>query len=48
MWIFFAILSAVFAALTLILDFTFLHEEFTVKSAIGSVLITLGTVLMVL
>lgn len=34
--------------LTLILAFTFLHEEFTVKTAIGSVLITLGTVLMVL
>ncbi len=34
--------------LTLILAFTFLHEEFTVKTAIGSVLITLGTVLIVL
>ncbi len=34
--------------LTLILAFTFLHEEFTVKTAIGSVLITLGTILMVL
>ena len=34
--------------LTLILAFTFLHEEFTVKTAIGSMLITLGTVLMVL
>lgn len=34
--------------ITLILAVTFLHEDFTVKSAIGAVLITAGTVLMVL
>ncbi len=32
---------------TLILAFVFLHEQFTWKSAIGSVLITLGTLIMV-
>lgn len=34
--------------LTLILAFVFLHEEFTVKSLIGSLLITAGTLFMVL
>ena len=34
--------------LTLILAFVFLHEKFTWKSAVGSLLITAGTVFMVL
>lgn len=34
--------------ITLILAFVFLHEEFTVKSAVGAVLITAGTLIMVL
>ncbi len=34
--------------ITLILAFVFLHEEFTPKSAIGAVLITAGTLVMVL
>ncbi len=34
--------------ITLVLAFVFLHEEFTVKSALGCVLIGAGTVLMVL
>lgn len=34
--------------ITLILAFVFLHEDFTVKSAIGAVLITAGTLVMVL
>ena len=34
--------------LTLVLAFVFLHEQFTVKSLIGSVLITIGTLVMVL
>lgn len=34
--------------ITLILAFVFLHEEFTAKSLIGSVLITAGTLIMVL
>lgn len=34
--------------ITLILAFVFLHEEFTKKSLIGSVLITVGTLVMVL
>ena len=34
--------------ITLILAFVFLHEQFTVKSAIGCVLITAGTLIMVL
>lgn len=34
--------------LTLILAFVFLHEKFTIKSAVGIVLITLGTLFMVL
>ncbi len=38
-------LSVVF---TLILAFVFLHEEFTVKSIIGCLLIGAGTLLMVL
>lgn len=38
-------LSVVF---TLILAFVVLHEQFTVKSAIGSALITAGTLVMVL
>ena len=34
--------------ITLVLAFVFLHEQFTVKSAIGCVLIGAGTLLMVL
>ncbi len=34
--------------LTLILAFVFLHEDFNMKSAIGAVLITAGTLVMVL
>ncbi len=34
--------------LTLILAFVFLHEEFTWKSGVGSILITAGTLMMVL
>lgn len=34
--------------ITLILAFVFLHERFTAKSAIGAVLITAGTLFMVL
>lgn len=34
--------------LTLVLAFVFLHEEFTLRSAVGSVLITAGTLVMVL
>ncbi len=34
--------------ITLILAFIFLHEQFTVKSAIGCILITAGTLIMVL
>lgn len=34
--------------ITLILAFVFLHESFSVKSAIGAVLITAGTLVMVL
>ena len=34
--------------ITLILAFVFLHEQFTIKSLIGCVLITAGTLLMVL
>lgn len=35
-------------ALTLVLAFVFLHEEFTLKSAVGTILITAGTLVMVL
>ena len=34
--------------ITLILAFVFLHEQFTTKSAIGALLITSGTLIMVL
>lgn len=34
--------------ITLVLAFTFLHEKFTSKSLIGCVLITIGTLIMVL
>lgn len=34
--------------ITLVLAFVFLHEQFTVKSAVGAVLITVGTLVMVL
>ena len=34
--------------ITLILAFTFLHEKFTWKSAVGCILITIGTLIMVL
>ena len=33
--------------ITLVLAFVFLHERFTVKSAVGAVLITAGTLIMV-
>lgn len=33
--------------ITLVLAFVFLHEQFTVKSAIGAILITAGTLIMV-
>ncbi len=33
--------------LTLVLAFVFLHEQFTWKSAVGSVLIAVGTIIMV-
>lgn len=33
--------------ITLILAFVFLHEQFTVKSAVGALLITVGTLIMV-
>ena len=38
-------LSVVF---TLVLAFVFLHEDFTVKSAVGAILLTIGTLVMVL
>ena len=38
-------LSVVF---TLILAFVFLHEQFTIKSLVGCILIGIGTLLMVL
>lgn len=34
--------------ITLILAFIFLHEDFTAKSAVGAILITIGTLVMVL
>jgi transporter family protein len=34
--------------ITLILAFLFLHEQFTIKSLIGTVLLTVGTLVMVL
>lgn len=34
--------------ITLLLAFVFLHEQFTAKSAIGAILITAGTLIMVL
>ena len=34
--------------LTLIMAFLFLHEKFTVKSAVGAALITAGTLFMIL
>ena len=34
--------------ITLVLAFVFLHEQFTMKSIIGSILITAGTLFMVL
>ena len=34
--------------ITLILAFVFLHEGFTTKSAVGAILITIGTLIMVL
>ena len=34
--------------MTLVLAFVFLHEQFTVKSAIGAIFITAGTLIMVL
>lgn len=34
--------------ITLILAFVFLHEQFTMKSLIGCILITIGTLIMVL
>lgn len=43
-----AIRTMVVAVITLVLAFVFLHEKFTVKSAIGCVLIAAGTLMMVL
>ena len=37
-----------FPVITLILAFVFLHEKFTIKSFIGCILITLGTLIMAL
>lgn len=37
-----------FVMLTIILAFVFLHESITVKSVIGMILITAGTLFMVL
>ncbi len=34
--------------ITLIMAFVFLHEEFTIKSIIGSIFITIGTIIMVI
>ena len=34
--------------ITLVLAFVFLHEDFTIKSLIGCILITIGTLIMVL
>lgn len=34
--------------ITFLLAFVFLHEKFTMKSAIGSILITIGTLIMVI
>lgn len=34
--------------ITLLLAFVFLHEKFTIKSLIGCILITLGTLIMTL
>ena len=34
--------------ITLVLAFLFLHEDFTTKSLVGAVLITAGTLIMVL
>lgn len=48
MWLIFAIGSAVFAALTSILAFVFLHETFTTKSLVGMILLTAGTIVMVM
>lgn len=43
-----AIRTMVVVVITLVLAFVFLHEKFTVKSAIGCVLIAAGTLMMVL
>lgn len=40
--------TMVVVVITLVLAFVFLHEKFTVKSAIGCVLIAAGTLMMVL
>ena len=64
MWLVFALLSAIFAALTsilakmgidklsivltMILAFFLLHEQFTVKSLVGCILIGIGTFVMVI
>ena len=34
--------------ITLVMAFVFLHEQFTARSAIGSIFITVGTLIMVL
>lgn len=44
----FAPIDKLSVVITLILAVIFLHEDFTVKSAIGAALITAGTILMVL
>ncbi|MBR2869283.1 MAG: EamA family transporter, partial [Clostridia bacterium] len=34
--------------ITLVLAFVFLHEEFTIKSLVGCILIGIGTLIMVM
>lgn len=58
MWLFFAILSSIFAALaavdkcssviTMVLAFALLHETSSIKAVLGCILIAGGTLLMVL
>ena len=38
----------IFLGIAMVLAFVFLHESFTMKSAVGAVLITAGTLVMVL
>lgn len=45
-WLFFALLSAIFAALTAILAAIFLSEKITLTKAAGVVLMVIGAVLI--